>query len=58
MNWLLENIVPTLVTAIASALVGGGIGFRIGVKMKQHQSQKAGDNSRQIQAGHDVNIRR
>ena len=45
-----------MVIAVASAFGGGLIGFRIGVSKKQKFTQKAGDNSTQIQSGRDVNI--
>lgn len=42
--------------AVISAFGGGLIGFRIGVNKKQKFTQKAGDNSTQIQSGRDVII--
>lgn len=51
MNWILQNFEPAAITAVISALAGGLIGFRIGISKKQKQSQKAGDNSQQIQVG-------
>ena len=57
MEWINQNWTE-IVIAIVSALGGGCIGFRIGVNYKQKLSQKAGDNSTQIQSGRDVNIGR
>lgn len=57
MEWLSQNWVDILI-AIISAIGGGFIGFRIGVNKKQRLSQKAGNNSTQIQSGRDVNIGR
>lgn len=57
MEWINQNFTE-IVIAVLSALGGGFIGFRIGVNNKQKLSQKAGDNSTQIQSGRDVNIGR
>ena len=57
MDWLTQNWLD-IVIAVVSALGGGLIGFRIGVNKKQKFTQKAGDNSTQIQSGRDVNIGR
>ena len=55
MEWFNQNWIDVII-ALASAFGGGLIGFRIGVKKNQKFTQKAGDNSTQIQSGHDVNI--
>ena len=57
MEWLNQNWIE-IVIAVISAFGGGLIGFRIGVNKKQRFTQKAGDNSTQIQSGRDVNFRR
>lgn len=58
MDWIIQNIEPAAITAAISAIAGGLVGFRIGISKKQKMSQKAGNNSKQYQAGRDVNIGR
>ena len=52
MDWIFSGIG----TAIVSFLLGGAVGYQIGVSSKNKQSQKAGDNSTQIQIGNTNNI--
>lgn len=52
MDWL-KDILPEIITAIISLLVGGCVGFRVGVSKKQKMVQRAGDNAQQIQVGGD-----
>lgn len=44
-----------LISAIVGAVIGGVAGYRIGVKSKVRQTQKAGDNSSQTQIGSIIN---
>lgn len=51
-----SGIGTELICCLVSFLLGGGIGYRIGVSSKNRQSQKAGDNSTQIQIGNTNHI--
>jgi membrane protein YqaA with SNARE-associated domain len=44
-----------LISAIVGVVIGGVAGYRIGVKSKVRQTQKAGDNSSQTQIGSIIN---
>lgn len=53
----MEKIISEIIVGVISALVGGFIGFKIGVNKKQSMKQKSGNNSQQIQVGEgNVNI--
>lgn len=45
------NVLPEIITGLISALVGGFVGFRIGIHKQQKLTQKAGKYSQQIQVG-------
>jgi hypothetical protein len=55
MEWLFERLGTALIGLILGAAGGSAIGYRIGIKKNIRQSQKAGDNSNQIQIGRDYN---
>jgi hypothetical protein len=56
MEWIFDGIGTALVTLILGLLTGGAVGYKIGInKNKVKQSQKAGNNSSQIQIGRDNN---
>ena len=56
MEWIFDWIGTALVTLILGLLTGGAVGYKIGInKNKVKQSQKAGNNSSQIQIGRDNN---
>lgn len=58
MEWIFNGIGTTIVSSIVSLLVGGGIGYRVGInKNKVKQKQKAGDHASQIQIGRDGHVR-
>lgn len=50
MEWIFDGIGTTIVSSIISLLLGGTIGYTIGIN-KNNQKQKAGDNSTQFQIG-------
>jgi hypothetical protein len=51
-KWIFDGIGTTIITSIISLLIGGGIGYKIAIKKTViKQTQKAGDNSNQIQIG-------
>ena len=53
MEWFFDGIGTSLITLILGLLGGGAVGYRIGINKKIRQSQKAGNNSSQIQVGND-----
>jgi len=55
MDWIFEGIGTSLITLIIGLITGSTIGYKIGIKKNIRQSQKAGDNSSQIQVGNDFN---
>lgn len=58
MEWIFDGIGTTILSSLVSLLVGGGIGYRVGInKNKVEQKQKAGDHASQIQIGRDGHVR-
>lgn len=58
MEWIFDGIGSTILSSLVSLLVGGGIGYRVGInKNKVKQKQKAGDHACQIQIGRDGHVR-
>ena len=58
MEWIFDGIGTTILSSLVSLLVGGGIGYRVGInKNKVKQKQKAGDHASQIQIGRDGHVR-
>lgn len=59
MEWFFDGIGTEIISAIIGLIVGGigggFIGYRIAIKNKAKQKQKAGDNSTQIQIGNVTN---
>ncbi len=51
MEWIFEGIGTELLSLAIGAVVGGLTGYKIGVKNKVKQNQKAGKNSTQSQIG-------
>ena len=51
-SWIFDGIGTAIVTGLVGLLLGGTVGYKIGVKKtKIRQSQRAGKNSSQIQIG-------
>lgn len=50
MEWFFDGIGTEIISIIISFIIGGSIGYRIGIN-KNNQKQKAGDNSTQVQIG-------
>lgn len=58
MEWIFDGIGTAILSSLVSLLVGGGIGYRVGInKSKVKQKQKAGDHACQIQIGRDGHVR-
>ena len=56
MEWIFDGIGTAIITLILGLLVGGTVGYKIGInKNIIRQKQKAGNNSSQIQVGRDYN---
>ena len=55
MNWIFDGIGSTIIGTVLGVLLGGAaggfIGYKIGMKNKIKQSQKAKNNSTQVQIG-------
>lgn len=51
-----STIIGTLLGLIVGGVAGGFIGYRVSIKNKSNQRQKAGDNSNQLQVGNVNNI--
>lgn len=51
LEWIFEGIGTELISLVIGAVLGGAAGYKIGSKNKIKQSQKAGDNSKQVQIG-------
>ena len=50
MEWFFDGIGTEIISIIISFLVGGTVGYSIGIN-KNNQKQKARDNANQIQIG-------
>lgn len=51
MEWFFNG----LGTALIGLVIGGTVGYRIGIKKSIRQKQKAGDNAQQMQVGGNYN---
>lgn len=51
MEWIFDGIGTAIISAIVGLIVGGGVGYYIGVNTTIKQKQKAGDNANQVQIG-------
>lgn len=51
LKWIFDSVGTEILSSLASFLFGGIWGYKIGVKNKVKQRQKAGNNSRQTQIG-------
>ena len=58
MDWVFSGIGTAILSGIAGLIVGGKIGYHIGIHKKIiiKQKQKAGDNSSQIQIGNTRDV--
>ena len=54
-EWIYSGIGTYILSVIISFLVGGFAGYKIGIRNKTKQKQKAGDNSNQTQIGNITN---
>lgn len=55
MDWIFSGIGTEIISAIIGFIIGGVGGYKIGVRNKIKQVQKAGDNSNLSQTGSIVN---
>lgn len=55
MDWIFDGIGTEIISLIVGLCGGGLVGYRIGIKNKISQKQKAGNNSNQIQIGNIIN---
>jgi len=55
MEWFFSGIGTEIISALIGLLIGGIGGYKIGVRNKINQVQKAGDNSNLSQTGSVVN---
>lgn len=55
MDWFFSGIGTEIISALIGLLIGGIGGYKIGVRNKIKQVQKAGDNSNLSQTGSVVN---
>lgn len=55
MDWIFSGIGTEIISVIIGIIIGGVGGYRIGVRNKVKQVQKAGDNSNLTQTGSIVN---
>lgn len=51
LQWIFDGIGTELISLIIGLLIGGGAGYKIGVKKTKNQTQKAGHHSTQTQIG-------
>ena len=58
MEWILDGIGTAIISGIVGTLIGGTAGYQIGIhkKISIKQSQKAGDNSNQVQIGNTKDV--
>lgn len=54
-EWIFSGIGTSILSGIVGLIIGGGIGYRIGIHNSINQKQKAGDNSKQSQTGQIIN---
>lgn len=55
MEWIFSGIGTEIISAIIGLIIGGVSGYKIGVRNKIKQVQKAGNNSNLSQTGSVVN---
>ena len=55
MVWIFDGLGTEIISLFVGLCSGGVIGFRLGIKNKVSQSQKAGYNSNQTQIGSITN---
>lgn len=55
MEWFFSGIGTEIISALIGLLIGGIGGYKIGVRNKIKQVQKAGDNSNLSQTGSVIN---
>lgn len=55
MDWIFSGIGTEIISAIIGLIIGSIGGYKIGVRNKIKQAQKAGDNSNLSQTGSIIN---
>ena len=54
-EWVFSGIGTAILSGLAGVLLGGIAGYKIGIRNKAKQKQKAGNNSTQTQIGNITN---
>lgn len=54
-EWLFSGIGTSILSGIVGLLIGGFVGYKIGVHNKANQKQRAGNYSNQTQIGNITN---
>ena len=54
-EWVFSGIGTAILSGLAGLLIGGIAGYKIGIRSKTKQKQKAGNNSNQTQIGNITN---
>lgn len=49
MEWFFDGIGTEIISLIIGVILGGGVGYKVGIKRTTSQKQVAGDNSKQRQ---------
>lgn len=54
LEWIFSGIGTSILAGIVGLIIGGGVGYKIGIRSSIHQKQKAHDNVNQSQIGQIV----
>lgn len=54
-DWVFDGIGTAILTGVLSLIIGGGVGYKIGVSKNIKQIQKSGNKSEQQQIG-EINV--
>lgn len=54
-EWIFSGLGTYILSLFVGFVFGGGTGYFLGVRCKNSQKQKAGDNSNQFQIGQVIN---
>lgn len=55
LEWIFSGIGTSILTGILGLVIGGGVGYKIGIRNSIRQKQKAHNNVNQSQIGQIVN---
>lgn len=51
MEWIFDGIGSEIISLLLGGIIGAPIGYKLGIKNKILQTQKGGDNTKQVQIG-------